>query len=155
LERLTSAPGFRRRFDGLSEEAKLRRVPRGFPPDHPAAEWLKLRSFTAPASIEQSVVTSPPVPRLRTARALGALAQSRARLPAGEGTAVRKVSGRAYLFVRTAFGMAAVPLGVALAAIEMQQPALARAVPIAVGVVVLISGALQFTAWKAHHLACC
>jgi uncharacterized protein (TIGR02453 family) len=59
LERLTSAPGFRRRFDDLSEEAKLRRVPRDFPPDHPAAEWLKLQSFTAPASIEPSVVTSP------------------------------------------------------------------------------------------------
>ena len=39
--------------------AKLRRVPRGFPPDHPAAEWLKLQSFTAVASIEPSVVTSP------------------------------------------------------------------------------------------------
>lgn len=51
--------------------------------------------------------------------------------------------------------MAAFPLGVALAAIEMQQPALARAVPIAVGVVVLIAGALQFTAWKARRLACC
>ena len=37
----------------------------------------------------------------------------------------------------------------------MQLPALARAVPIAVGVVVLIAGALQFTAWKARHLACC
>src|SRR5258708_24441137 len=37
----------------------------------------------------------------------------------------------------------------------MQLPALARAVPTAVGVVVLIAGALQFTAWKAHHLACC
>ena len=58
-QRLTSAPGFRRRFEGLSEEAKLRRVPRGFPPDHPAAEWLKLQSFTARASIEPSVVTSP------------------------------------------------------------------------------------------------
>ena len=38
---------------------------------------------------------------------------------------------------------------------ELQRPALARAVPTAVGVVVLIAGALQFTAWKAHHLACC
>jgi predicted metal-binding membrane protein len=37
----------------------------------------------------------------------------------------------------------------------MQLPALARAVPIVVGVIVLITGALQFTAWKAHHLACC
>jgi hypothetical protein len=33
-------------------------------------------------------------------------------------------------------GLAAFPLGVTLAAIAMQQPALARAVPIAVGVVV-------------------
>ncbi len=37
----------------------------------------------------------------------------------------------------------------------MQQPALARAVPIAVGVVVVIAGLLQLTAWKASHLACC
>ena len=51
--------------------------------------------------------------------------------------------------------MAAFPLGVVLAAIEMRQPALARGVPTAVGVVVLIAGALQFTAWKTHHLACC
>jgi predicted metal-binding membrane protein len=51
--------------------------------------------------------------------------------------------------------MAAFPLGVALAAIEMQQPALARALPIVVGMVVLIAGSLQFSAWKARHLACC
>ena len=63
--------------------------------------------------------------------------------------------GAGYFFVWTVFGMAAFPLGVALAAIEMQQPAVARAVPIAVGVVVVIAGALQFTAWKARHLACC
>ncbi len=60
-----------------------------------------------------------------------------------------------YFFVWTVLGMAAFALGVALAAVEMQQPALARAVPIAVGVVVLSAGALQFTVWKAHHLACC
>jgi predicted metal-binding membrane protein len=49
----------------------------------------------------------------------------------------------------------AFPLGVALATIEMQQPALARAVPIAVGGIVVLAGFLQLTAWKAHHLACC
>jgi predicted metal-binding membrane protein len=59
-----------------------------------------------------------------------------------------------YFFVWTVFGMAAFPLGVALAAIEMQQPALARAVPITVGVVVLMAGSLQLTAWKARLLAC-
>jgi predicted metal-binding membrane protein len=63
--------------------------------------------------------------------------------------------GVGYFVVWTVFGMAAFPLGAALAAVEMQQPALARAVPIAIGVVVLIAGALQFTAWKARHLACC
>jgi predicted metal-binding membrane protein len=60
-----------------------------------------------------------------------------------------------YYLVWTLCGMAAFPLGVALAAIEMQHPALARAVPIAVGVVVLIAGCLQFTGWKARQLACC
>ena len=60
-----------------------------------------------------------------------------------------------YLLVWTVFGMAVFPLGAALAAIEMQQLAVARAVPIAAGVVVLIGGALQFTAWKARHLAGC
>src|SRR5438046_5772989 len=63
--------------------------------------------------------------------------------------------GVGYFVVWTVFGMAAFPLGVALAAIEMQQPALARAVPIAVGVQVLIAGSLQLAAWKARHLACC
>jgi len=60
-----------------------------------------------------------------------------------------------YFFVWTMFGLAAFPIGVALAAIAMQHEALANAVPIAVGLVVLIAGALQFTAWKAHHLTCC
>jgi predicted metal-binding membrane protein len=64
------------------------------------------------------------------------------------------IVGAGYFFVWTVFGMAAFPLGVALAAIAMRHPALSRAVPSAVGVVVLVAGALQFTAWKARHLAC-
>ena len=63
--------------------------------------------------------------------------------------------GVGYFFVWTLFGMAAYPLGLALAAIEMRQPAVARAVPVAVGVIVLLAGALQLTRWKACHLACC
>ena len=63
--------------------------------------------------------------------------------------------GVGYFFVWTGFGIVAFSLGVTLAAIEMRQPALARAVPIAVCAVFLIAGALQFTAWKAHHLAFC
>jgi predicted metal-binding membrane protein len=63
--------------------------------------------------------------------------------------------GASYFFVWTLFGMAVFPLGVALSTIEMQQPSLARAVPIAAGVAVLIAGSVQFTAWKTRHLTCC
>jgi predicted metal-binding membrane protein len=68
---------------------------------------------------------------------------------------LRALVGVGYFFVWTVFGMAAFPLGVALAAVEMQVPALARTVPIAVAVIVLIAGVLQFTTWKVHYLACC
>jgi len=76
---------------------------------------------------------------------------------AGEGRLGRLtlLAGLGYFLVWTVLGMAAFPLGVWLAGLEMQQPALSRAVPIAVGAIVLAAGALQFTAWKAHHLACC
>ncbi|MFC5524212.1 DUF2182 domain-containing protein [Rhodanobacter ginsengisoli] len=63
--------------------------------------------------------------------------------------------GAGYFLMWTAVGAAVFPLGTALATIEMRQPALARAVPFAAGAVVLLMGALQFTAWKAHRLACC
>jgi len=64
------------------------------------------------------------------------------------------IVGASYFFVWTMFGLAAFPIGIALATIEMQEPWVARAVPIVAGVVVLIAGALQFTTWKAHHLVC-
>jgi predicted metal-binding membrane protein len=63
--------------------------------------------------------------------------------------------GAGYFFVWILWGVAAFALGNALAAMEMGQPALARAVPIAVGAVILLAGAFQFSAWKARHLACC
>jgi len=53
--------------------------------------------------------------------------------------------GVGYFAVWTVFGMVAYLLGLALP----------HATPIAVGVVVLLAGFLQFTAWKARHLACC
>jgi predicted metal-binding membrane protein len=65
------------------------------------------------------------------------------------------VMGAAYFLVWTAIGAVVYPLGAALAAVEMEQPALSRAIPVSAGVVFLIAGALQFTAWKSHHLACC
>jgi predicted metal-binding membrane protein len=65
------------------------------------------------------------------------------------------VVGVGYFFVWTLIGIAAFPIGVAITALEMQLPALARGVPVAVGMIVTIAGALQFTAWKARQLDCC
>ncbi len=65
------------------------------------------------------------------------------------------VAGAGYFFVWMALGAAVYPLGAALAAVEMRLPPVARAVPAAVGVVLLAAGALQLTPWKARQLACC
>jgi len=46
LARIVSAPGFTRTFGAL-DGAQLQRVPRGFPPDHPAAAFLKFKQFIA------------------------------------------------------------------------------------------------------------
>ena len=65
------------------------------------------------------------------------------------------LAGAGYFLVWTVCGLIAFPLGVALAAAAMEVPALARSLPMAAGVVVLLAGVLQFSRWKAHHLACC
>jgi uncharacterized protein (TIGR02453 family) len=44
---IVSDLGFKRRFGSLDRESMLTRVPRGFPPYHPAADLLRLQSFTA------------------------------------------------------------------------------------------------------------
>lgn len=62
--------------------------------------------------------------------------------------------GAAYFLVWAAFGTVLFPLGALLAAAERQLPAVAHSIPILAAVVVLIAGALQFTAWKARHLGC-
>ena len=63
--------------------------------------------------------------------------------------------GLGYFFVWTVFGITVFLLGSTLATIAMQQPGLARAVPIVVGSAVVMAGAFQFTSWKAYHLDCC
>jgi len=85
---------------------------------------------------------------MRYRRAVGSTGETRLDL-------LTALVGAGYFFVWTAFGVVAFPLGASLAEVEMRQPAMSRAVPIVVGVVVLIAGALQFSGWKARHLACC
>jgi predicted metal-binding membrane protein len=64
-------------------------------------------------------------------------------------------AGTGYFVVWIAFGMTVYPVGAGFAAIEMRQPSLAKAVPAATGVAVIVAGLLQFTAWKMRQLACC
>jgi uncharacterized protein (TIGR02453 family) len=47
LDRIVAARGFRRRFKAITEEAMLTRLPRGYAEGHPAARWLRYKSFTA------------------------------------------------------------------------------------------------------------
>lgn len=63
--------------------------------------------------------------------------------------------GSGYFFVWTVFGMLVFPLGITLAAAEIQWPTLARIVPQLAGAIVLIAGALQFTPWKTRQLVRC
>lgn len=60
-----------------------------------------------------------------------------------------------YFSVWSVPGIAVWLSGVALAALATRLPMLACAVPFAVGVVVLLAGALQLSAWKARLLVCC
>lgn len=60
-----------------------------------------------------------------------------------------------YLAVWGALGLAIYPLGVAFDALAMQDATVSQAIPVASGVVLLLAGAWQFTAWKARHLTCC
>lgn len=57
--KIVTAPAFKRRFGGLDGEARLTRVPRGYPPDHPAAEWLRYTSFTAGRMLTDREILDP------------------------------------------------------------------------------------------------
>jgi uncharacterized protein (TIGR02453 family) len=47
-----------RRFGGLDDEGALKRMPRGYAEDHPAAKWLRFQSFTSGRTLTDAQVTS-------------------------------------------------------------------------------------------------
>jgi uncharacterized protein (TIGR02453 family) len=59
LDRLIRTPAFRRRFRALDTEAVLTRMPRGYADTHPAAHWLRYRSYTATRMMGEAEVRSP------------------------------------------------------------------------------------------------
>ena len=55
---IVESPGFRRSFGAVSG-TRLQRVPRGFAPDHPAADYLKLKQFLAGCTLPAKKATTP------------------------------------------------------------------------------------------------
>lgn len=64
LRRILSAPAFRRAFGELSQEAVLTRTPRGYDPEHDAADLLRYKSFTVSQQLTDDEVLSPKLPDL-------------------------------------------------------------------------------------------
>ncbi|HXY19903.1 MAG TPA: DUF2461 domain-containing protein [Gemmatimonadales bacterium] len=64
FERIVAAPALRRRFRELDTDAILTRVPRGYAPDHPAARWLRYRTFTVSRPLSDAQITSARLPAL-------------------------------------------------------------------------------------------
>jgi predicted metal-binding membrane protein len=60
-----------------------------------------------------------------------------------------------YFSLWTAVGAPAYLIGLGITAAEMRSPALARWVPDATSLVVLLAGAIQFTSWKGRQLERC
>ena len=65
LRRVLRAPAVRR-FGGLAEEAMLKRLPRGYAADHPAAELLRHQSYTVGRELSERELLSPRLPDVLT-----------------------------------------------------------------------------------------
>ena len=64
FERVVGSPTVRRRFGTLSDEAMLKRTPRGYAQDHPAARWLRHQSFVFGRELATGQATSHRLPVL-------------------------------------------------------------------------------------------
>ena len=64
FERIVTDRRVARRFGGLSDEAMLTRVPRGYAADHPAARWLRFQSFTLGRALTNAQAVSARLPAL-------------------------------------------------------------------------------------------
>lgn len=62
LRSILRQPTFRRAFGTLSDEAVLKRTPRAFDADHPAADLLRYKSFTVSGDLTEAEILSPKLP---------------------------------------------------------------------------------------------
>ncbi len=59
LQKIIKSKEFKTFFGDLSEEDKLTRVPKDFNPEHPLAEYLKLKSFIVVHAFDDKMVSDP------------------------------------------------------------------------------------------------
>jgi uncharacterized protein (TIGR02453 family) len=59
FDAIVRAPAFRRRFGAPGTSSVLRRMPRGYAAEHPAAAWLRYCSFTVSRPVADSLIQSP------------------------------------------------------------------------------------------------
>jgi predicted metal-binding membrane protein len=69
--------------------------------------------------------------------------------------ALTAIVAAGYFAIWTAVGAAVFPAGAAIAAMAMRDPSISRAVPIVAGVIIVLAGGFQLTAWKTRRLVCC
>ena len=59
-----NAPAVKKRFGGLDTDAMLKTTPRGYPPEHPGAKWLRYKSFTLGRAYTDAQAVSARLPAL-------------------------------------------------------------------------------------------
>lgn len=64
FEALVDSPSFKRRYRGLDTEGMLKRMPRGYPANHPAEKWLRYQSFTVARTLSQKELFSARLPQI-------------------------------------------------------------------------------------------
>jgi uncharacterized protein (TIGR02453 family) len=64
FEQLVDRAPFKRRYRGLDTEGMLKRMPRGYAEDHPAAKWLRYQSFTVARMLTEKELFSPRLARI-------------------------------------------------------------------------------------------
>jgi predicted metal-binding membrane protein len=117
----------------------------------PGETWsLAAASFVAMWTVMMVAMMLPP-----QTPALIAFHRSLDASSAREAGMLTAVAAAGYFSVWIVFGAAVYPAGAMLAMLEMQSPAVARSVPLATAVAILIAGLVQLTPWKARELARC
>jgi uncharacterized protein (TIGR02453 family) len=64
FEHVVASAAVKRKFGALGDEAMLKRTPRGYAADHPAAHWLRHQSFVFGRELSIAQATSPRLPAL-------------------------------------------------------------------------------------------